>query len=404
MNNSSTLEKALEISVYLSVFFMQIAKGEGITDVFIFGSFIMWLFVPRYRKYFLALKSAVIVLFFITVAVIPISVIFSIDPFYSFREMLKEPLKAAIFLPVIATVMADEVKLKRLLLVMSGAAAIIVFIAFYSYVLQGEKASPNTFLLHAHPNRFSKHLNTFMPFIIASTFIWKGWRYRLAFSLLLIATTLSLCFSGSRGGFCSFILLACIWGFYLWRKEGVSITAMLLITATIVISIGAVSWFSPYARNKIKIIPEQMTTIGDRTSRWESAFSAFKERPILGWGYGEKIFNRQEPYKRSGMPVPSMHPHNTFIKVLFHQGLLGFLPYIALILFSIIHFWRSALAATGIRGYLFCGCVAGLTAVFLFHSITEIMRLHYLALILGIGLAATALENEGEAVSPLHDI
>ena len=230
MNNSSALEKVLEVSVYLSVFFMQIAKGEGITDVFIFGSFIMWLFVPRYRKDFLALKNAVIVLFFITVAVIPISVIFSIDPLYSFREMLKEPLKAAVFLPVLATVMADEARLKRLLLVMSGAVAIMVFIAFYSYISQGEKASPNTFFLHVHPNRFSKHLNTFMPFILASTLIWKGRGYRLAFSLFFIATTLSLGFSGSRGGFCSFILLACIWGIYLWRKEGgVGIIAMLLI-------------------------------------------------------------------------------------------------------------------------------------------------------------------------------
>lgn len=391
MNDRTILDKVLEAGIYLSVASMLLAKGEGVTDIFIFGSLVLWLFAPRYRWEFLNMKGAVPALFFITIGVISLSVIFSIDPQYSFREMMKEPLKAAVFLPLVATVMADEARLKRLLVVMAGAAAIVVLIAFYTYISQGERASPNTFLFHAQPNRFSKHLNIFLSFIVVLYFIWKGIGARVTLTLFLLGSVLAILLSGSRGGFGSALVIASVWGIYLWRKEGLSIIAMLSAATIIIISIGMLSWSSPYVRNKIDTFPEHVRTMTGRTSFWESAFYAFKERPVFGWGYGKKIFNMEEPYKKSGSKIPPLHPHNTFVKILFHQGIVGFIPYILLLILSVIYFWRDSLKSSGIKSHVSCACVAAIVGIFFLQSMLEILRLHYLAMILGIGLASAKL-------------
>lgn len=133
-----------------------------------------------------------------------------------------------------------------------------------------------------------------------------------------------------------------------------------------------------------------MESVNLRLDTWNKALESIKQRPILGWGYGKGIFHREEPYlKTTDKSLPKTGPENTFIQVLFHQGLVGLGVYISLILTAIVVFFRSALRTeNSLRSYVLitaCGIIVG---NHIGHSLVAAEIFRGLAIILAIGIAA----------------
>lgn len=388
---ASVLTNLLDTFLCLVVASMLLLKGGGLTDLFISVSFILWLF-SDYRKnknnikFF---KHPLSIMFFIIIGVVFFSIIFSINPLYSFKESLTEPLKAlALFIPFVSVISTDKMRLERIIKVMFFSAVLAVFIVLYSYVAADfSLASPKT-ILHAHPNRFSKILNIYIAFIFALYFIWDTKISKAILILFLMISLLIIGLSGSRGGFIVFVIIGFVWFFYMWRKKIYNIIPLLLVMSAVIISVAVLSVQSSYVQNRMRAFPEHVKTMTGRTVIWKPAYAAFEKKPFFGWGYGRKIFKMEEPYSEMGDIVPHYGPHSTFVRILFHQGLIGFIPYVVLILYSIVFFWKGAIYNSGINSLILCGCVSALIGEFVLHSMIEVVRLHYLALVIGFGLAA----------------
>jgi O-antigen ligase len=78
-----------------------------------------------------------------------------------------------------------------------------------------------------------------------------------------------------------------------------------------------------------------LKTLNQRTHLfWKPALEAAKKRPLFGWGYGNKIYRDQRPFENGEKPNWALRGglHSTFISILFHQGIVGLLSYLFLLL------------------------------------------------------------------------
>ena len=170
----------------------------------------------------------------------------------------------------------------------------------------------------------------------------------------------------------------------------------------VILLLGTLTWFTvPSFRTRMSSTKDQLSTMNRRTEAWVPAMYAIRQRPIIGWGHGKNIFRYDEPYKdtpfkKAPERISNASPkwtHNTFIKILFHQGIIGALPYIILLLLSIHVFWKDALNSTGIKSYILIACVAVLVGNFILNSMLADLQFRYMAVILALGMAARGIDH-----------
>ena len=219
----SLIEDILEVGIYLFIMSMFLSKGEAVRNILIFGNFALWLLTLKERKDLHLLIKPVSVLFWVYTGSILLSVVFSIDPTYSFFELRNEPLKPVLLFPVIATVMSDEKRLKRVAHVMFFTSIVIVLIGYYSYFFHEiDVLKPDTAIMHAWHNKFARYLNTLLPFSFILYFLWKRPALRILLFLSICLSIVALILSTSRGGYLSFFSIVVIWALFLSRKKGIN--------------------------------------------------------------------------------------------------------------------------------------------------------------------------------------
>ena len=395
------IDRIIEVGIYLYIIFMFMSKGESIRNILIFGNFGLWLFTLKYRKNLYLLKDPVSISCWIFLGVSIFSVIFSIDPSYSFPALRKEALKIALLFPVITTVMADEMKLKRAAYVSFFTSLLIVFIGYYSYLTHDIQV-----LRHDIPlmdsgvtghNKFARYLNTLLPSAFILFFLWKKRGLKALLTVSLIISVFALILSTSREGYLAFFGIVFTWTIYLARAKGYNLIKVISCITAIFLILGIASWFSSSGvRERISLTTEQLSTLNERTEIWVPAIYAFKQKPFFGWGYGKRIFYQDEPYKETPFKkAPTKGPHNTFLRILFLQGIVGFIPYAFLLLFAIKRFWYEAFKTTGIRSYILVACVSVLIGNYIINSMfADLERLSlYFAVVLGLGIAAKGINE-----------
>ncbi|GAB4536364.1 MAG: O-antigen ligase RfaL [Thermodesulfovibrionia bacterium] len=390
-NRLERIDRVIEIGIYLYIVFMFLTKGEGIRNILIFGNFALWLFTLRYRRDLYLLKDPVSISFWTYIGITAILVPSSIDPLYSFMELRHEPLKSALLFPVIATVMTDEKRLKRIPYVCLFTAILIVLNAYYSYIVYDIPIlKPNTPLMYVWHNKFARYLNLLLAFSFILYLLWKRHSLRLLLTLSFIISILALILSTSREGYLAFLTIASIWGLYLWKSRGHNFLKTISIVVLIFIALGILSIISfPDVRERIFLTVSHIKTLNERAEPWEPAFYAIMKRPITGWGYGKGIFYKTEPY--SHIPytkVPEKGPHNTYIDILFSQGVVGLISYVSLILVSIGRFLKEAFRSHGIRSYILIAGVSVIIGNYIINAIFTVLNLSHLAVVLGLCVAS----------------
>jgi O-antigen ligase len=391
------LDRIIEYGIYLYIFFMFLAKGEGIRNVIIFGNFALWLITVRKRNNLFLLKDPVMILCWIYLASIASSVVFSIDPAYSLMEFKGDPLKFGLLLPVVATVMADEKRLIKACFICFVTLMFIVLAGYYSYMFQElEMLKPNTVLVHAWHGRFGRYLCILIPYSFVLNFIWKSTRLKGILIISLIISLVALILSTSRSGYAAMLSIVFIWTVHYSITKKYSFTKIIISSAIIILFLVVVIYhYVPDVRIRLSSTSHQISTFHDRTQLWKAALFAARERPITGWGYGELIYHEDQPFADTpfGKALETDKGiHNMFITILFHQGVISLLPYVFLILTSIVLFWGEALKNGGIRKYILVTGVSILIGNYVIQAMLSNPALNYLAVVLGLSMAAKGID------------
>ncbi len=403
-NKPSIPDRIIEYSVYAYVILMFLSKGEGIRNIIIYGSFTLWLTTIRHRKNTGLLITPPASAFWIYAAVSVFSVIFSLDPHSSFHAFRGSILKACLLFPVIATVMTGEQKLKNLCLVCLLSTVLMASIGYYSYAFQDlPNLKPNIPLMNVYHNKFARYMNTLIPFAGVLFFVYRGRLYRALLSSVFLYLVTSIILSTSRGGYISLLTIVIIWAVYIARMKNIALGKVIVPLVTVILLSGGLSYYLvPAVHNRINNLQEEAGSVHGRTIAWNAALSAIRERPLTGWGFGKQIFHMDEPFFNTPSGKRPMYhenepfddPHNTFLSLLFHQGLAGFVPYCAMLFISISFFCRKAFPYSGIRSYILIACISVLAGNYIMHAMFTLFRAKHLAFILGAGIAAAGTDED----------
>jgi O-antigen ligase len=406
--NIEIINRVIEYEIYLYIIFMFLTKGEAIRNILIFSSFGLWLATLRHRENTYILKHPVALLFWGFIGTILFSVVFSIDPLYSFKSLRGSPLKSVMMFCLLSTVLCDERRLKRVAYLTFPILVFTISVGYYSYFAYDlPLMKPVTSLRHAWHARFAMDINALLPFALVLLFMAKDFGYRALLTITTLAGISCVILSTSRGGMASFLCIVGIWLIYFVKKSQVNIKIILAGAAVILVLSAGIITSSSNITQRLSAFGKDIKTLHERTEIWTPLISAAVHKPLFGWGYGSDIFSMDKPFENTPgkkAPVhikpPFRNPHNSFLQIFFHQGIAGLIPYILLLVAATVYFWRGAYRTAGFQSYVLMACASIMVGTFLVSSIVENPHLTDLTFILGIGVGAVNLgkgsDEEGE--------
>jgi len=325
-----------------------------------------------------------------------VSVVFSIDPFYSFGRLQDQPLKAIIIFCLFSTVLSSETRLRKFVSVTVPVLLFTLAVGYYSYFAYDlPLMKPVTEIRHAWHARFAMDINTLLPFTFVILLMTKNIKLKIALGITILTSISAIILSTSRGGLAAFLCILFAWIIYLVRKRAINTRALLAGGAVIIVLSLIVIGASPNSRSRLARISHDIGDLHLRTEIWARLVASASQRPITGWGYGSDIFEMDEPFENTPFKEAPVHikdafrnPHNSFLKIVFHQGSLGLVLYGALLITATVSFWRGAFSTDGLRSLILFACASIMIGTFFVNSVVENPHLADLTLILGIGMAA----------------
>jgi len=146
---------------------------------------------------------------------------------------------------------------------------------------------------------------------------------------------LALVFSATRGVWLAFgvvlVLFACVRG----GARGLAALAGFLVLVLLLVG------FDAGIRARARSGFDLAANVG-RTEIWRANLDMARERPLLGWGYGNYKYVRQPFYDRYADVDTTAHAHNDFLQMLVDGGVLALVAFLALFV---------VLVRAGLRGY-----------------------------------------------------
>jgi O-antigen ligase len=396
------IDRIIEIEIYLYIIFIFLTKGEGIRNILLFSGFFLWLVTISHRENRTILKQPVSILFWVFLATVFTSAIFSIDPLYSYKSLRGDPLKSFMFFCLISTTFPDQKRLKRFIYLSYFILIFTVSVGYYSYFAYDlPLMKPVTAIRHAWHARFTMDINTLLPFTLIIFMLSKNIWSRTILSITFLISMSAVIMSTSRGGIAAFICISLVWLIYLVSKKRINLKVLLAGVIAILLLLGTIVAYSPNVKQRYEGIARDINTLHERVDIWKPLIATALERPVTGWGYGPDIFIMDEPFANTTYKKAPVHikgafrnPHNSFLKIFFHQGIIGLISYIALFICTVLSLWKNAYSSNGLKSYILMACTSIMIGTFFINSIVENPHIMDLTLILGIGLAAKNIKNE----------
>lgn len=115
--------------------------------------------------------------------------------------------------------------------------------------------------------------------------------------------------------------------------------------------------------------------VGSRLEAWKAALISIPERPLLGWGHTQYDAHLQtliEAERVAPFVGTLSNTHNQFIEIWLHQGSLGLIAFLALLIASFWYFCRRLRAPEPAVRVLAC-CGAALPAAFAAYGLTQVI-------------------------------
>jgi O-antigen ligase len=129
-------------------------------------------------------------------------------------------------------------------------------------------------------------------------------------------------------------LLAALFVIQLFDRRFRRLFVLIAIAAAILLGL---TWDQVSGSTAVARINDENSTLEGRQARWQAGLNMWLAQPVRGWG-----FNRYEReswrFRTDDLGIDLEAPENDYLTVMIGSGLLGFLPYMGVLL---IPLWRS---------------------------------------------------------------
>ncbi len=327
-------------------------------------------------------------------------VLFSFAPKISLAGLSREVLPGMFLYAAVHFRSDAEEKVKGLLLLFVGALLLVVGGGYVTYGMRSMKQGLDDYLhadvpflkFYLYFNVFAMKVNFLLPFAAACSTIVRARAARLVIWVVIAVSAGAVVLSLSRGGWISLFAISFFFSVFLsrgrlkWSQAIAAISLFLLIFCAIV-------WlFFPTVRQRIRATSSnEIETVNLRTEIWQHYISAVKEKPLTGWGYGDRIGWNGAPLildKSSEDAVPDQFrigTHNTLLFVLYHQGIIGLAFYVIFIIAGCVQLVKVLLHNKGSAdAVLAFTLLTAFIGVYVLHSAIETLPFTFPCILFGI--------------------
>jgi O-antigen ligase len=391
--------RVMEWGTYVFVLLMFAGRFGTLRELGLYIPALLWLLKAVIRRTpSFAWRTplfAVLVLFCISAV---LSSLQSPDMVSSLAALKREHLKLLILYAVIATVFADKDALSRFGRVFAVAA--LVYLAVGSYRI-GEDLTAQGRIDYMQVRYYASVYLYLLPPLFVQALdsasllrpLWAAGCIGMVSAMVLISV---------RGVWLSLAGAAALWVFAARdRFRGIfslrSLTVFVLVTVLLVL-LALVLFPSQFSLIRGHTFESLQMSL--RLDTWDIFLALSFQRPLLGHGLDDQAMSRHyhEAFSKRRGAAPAIlnptTPHNQFIKILYQQGLLGLLLYLALLALGLKTLYRafrkSPLDGASLVPLAFASVIL---AEYVMHCFFEDRSLTPLAVLIGV---AGACLSRGE--------
>lgn len=211
-------------------------------------------------------------------------------------------------------------------------------------IYQGLSGDSRASGFFGHPMTFAGYFCIYLPVLLVCFLeqrIYGQWRWLAGGSFVL--GVVALLFNATRGAWLALtIVLLFILAYYLIKGNKLAMLCLALFIAA-----GAgLSQYQPFVQRLATITDTKYQSNTERLLIWQSAYTMFKDHPVLGVGLGQYKDNYQKKYISPKAKEPYLsHAHNNFLQMLAENGIVGFVGFLTLLVcfigYSFKRFWQE---------------------------------------------------------------
>jgi len=378
------------------MFFIFFDKGTGLRNIGIYSAIFAWIILVIFYKKIKISFDIVTVAFLTLIASILLSSIFSIKPSISFSYFEKDIIKTLAIFIIIETFFNEE-KLIRLAKFFGISGVIILILGLIGFISNPEKIyTSNNILLSVNRNEYAFFISVYIPFFIIFLMRGNNFYENLFWGFLLIWGLIAELLTGSRTSTIGTFFSLSVFFLFLIKDKNhhkktkkivIILVIFLLVSGTIIFS--SASKLEPIKSHWLATSKEIKTFNLRTTCFWQPAIDSIKEKPILGWGYGGKIACEDEPFEKTTGICKQYKGgfHNTYISILFHQGLLGIVTFLFLMLSTLLILYKTMKTKNKDRKILAVVFFSLILGCFIVTSIALSIPINRMAPFIGMSLA-----------------
>jgi O-antigen ligase len=156
---------------------------------------------------------------------------------------------------------------------------------------------------------------------------------------------------------------------------------------------------------------DSLTNLSGRTEIWEAALDAFKERPVLGYGFtlgADGIVNSRwiKGLSHSDQVVKTPTLHNGYVQALLDSGALGLALYCSIIVGALVRLWRKDAAKqyAPVMYVLVFSMIGNVGETYIFGAAQSHQALYWMLAVLALGLepAVSGRRESGQGARTLQ--
>jgi hypothetical protein len=188
-----------------------------------------------------------------------------------------------------------------------------------------------------HPSGITYAHNLLFPLIFISTFLFspgQQWKRRLLRLVGWGLMVFSLLFSLTRGVWLAYVVVVLLFGVFQGRKVVWGVVAGMVVLGLLVLGAGA------GVRERAGGVLSLHENWG-RGQIWLANVDMVKERPLLGWGYGNYKKFRGPYYQRYPEADTTAHAHNNYLQLWVDSGLVGLVAFLSLFWVILRSGWQT---------------------------------------------------------------
>jgi O-antigen ligase len=332
---ASLADQGLGISLILLLFSLPFAYITAVREIALGLAAFFWVMAMVLNRRLSFQKTPLDWPLLAWVGVALLSLLWAVNPAYSFKEIKGEILKGLLIFYLVCYGLNREDRLKQVFLSLIVSNLLMVFWGFWFFYAEGGRLNEFTVRassLHSGYGSLGTYLITVFPFLLIGCFSPLLKKFRWALWGLVGVNLFCIYITFGRAMWLAVALEIAVLGLVLLRKRVVLILSLVLLVLFLLIP--KTVWFHNERLPSGPGISSQTIggTGGDLIDVWKLSFSFLQDRPFQGIGFGRNSFSETfKDFRAQHQPL-LWHAHNTFLNIFFQTGLQGLVVFLWLVM------------------------------------------------------------------------